>query len=402
MSEAWAYFNDHPEIERAKKRMIWRLSLLFAVVFFGLSLAFWNSDFNAWLSYFIAFLVACLAIAFLLIFKKHKPLYFFYAFFGSILSQVACNISMTTTHYVDFLWMMMCTLIAFIGLGRKVGLIFMIGNAIGVYIFFQFSLNHHIEVLKPLTQTEIYGAIAELFLALTIILTVFYEFLRYQDFAMRITSQLNYALSIKNKEIEKKNNENIVLLKEVHHRVKNNLQIIISLLRLQLSENVKNSDSNIFNEAINRILSMALIHEKLYGQRDLSILNIEKYISDLFNELKKSYNLPIKVELEVNSDIKGFDLKTAVPIGLILNELITNSFKHGFQLKSNNACIRISIYNDNLGKFRLEYSDNGVGMDSKINVGFGSEMVNLLVEQLNGKILTKDLSHGANYKFLFS
>ncbi len=187
-----------------------------------------------------------------------------------------------------------------------------------------------------------------------------------------------------------KNKENELLLKEIHHRVKNNLQTVSSLLSLQ-SESI--SDKNAFDavqESKNRVASMALIHQKLYQGENLAAIemrdyfnNIGKAIIDSFGE--KAKNIALKVEMNRIE----LDVDTAIPIGLITNELITNSLKHAFA-NNHKGEISINLVEEKNGLLKLNVADNGAGNSNesigKKEKGFGTLLVQLLTTQLGGKL----------------
>ena len=133
------------------------------------------------------------------------------------------------------------------------------------------------------------------------------------------------------KMLEKSLHEKEILLKEIHHRVKNNLMIISSLLNLQ-SDYIKDEESkNIFKESQNRARSMALIHERLYQSIDLKRMDFGDYIRSLSTELLHTYEVdPGLIKLKINVEDIFLDINTAIPLGLIVNELVTNSLKHAF------------------------------------------------------------------------
>ncbi|HEX3036037.1 MAG TPA: sensor histidine kinase, partial [Thermodesulfobacteriota bacterium] len=132
-------------------------------------------------------------------------------------------------------------------------------------------------------------------------------------------------------ELSKSLEEKEVLLKEIHHRVKNNMQMISSLIRLQSAKLEDEKSVKVFQECQNRIKSMALVHEALYRSNDFTTLNLSDYIKSLGNELRRSYNLnPERIEMDVDIKDVVLDMDTGITCGLILNELITNSIKHAF------------------------------------------------------------------------
>ncbi len=182
--------------------------------------------------------------------------------------------------------------------------------------------------------------------------------------------------------------EKEILLRELHHRVKNNLQIILSLINLQ-SNGIKNQeDLEIFRESQSRVKSMAIIHEKLYQSADFANINFEEYIESLVNYLLSYYSADsIEVIIHVNKDII-LNMDTAVPCGLIINELVTNAIKHGFK-RNESGKIYITLHSDN-GCFTLIVSDNGEGIPPEVDLDnpqkLGLQLVKSLTDQLEGKM----------------
>ena len=199
--------------------------------------------------------------------------------------------------------------------------------------------------------------------------------------------------------------EKEVLLREIHHRVKNNLQIISTLLYLQ-SGYIKDKEAfEMFNESINRIKSMALIHEKLYQFTDLGKIDVAEYIRELAADLSSSYGVKtdgIKLETHVREVL--LTINTAIPCGLITNELVSNSLKHAFP-DAKKGKIRIDLFLDSDYMFTLIVSDNGVGfpkdLDFRNTETLGLQLVMTLVKQLKGTI-ELDRSGGTEFKITFA
>ncbi|MGB3651868.1 MAG: histidine kinase dimerization/phosphoacceptor domain -containing protein, partial [Rivularia sp. (in: cyanobacteria)] len=196
--------------------------------------------------------------------------------------------------------------------------------------------------------------------------------------------------------------EKEVLLKEIHHRVKNNLQIISSLLRLQ-SGYIKDKQAlQIFQDSQNRVRAMALIHENLYQTNDLAKIEFSEYIRKLKNNLIRCYN---SKNIKINANIEKVYLKidTAIPCALIINELVSNSMKHAFQ-NNDEGEIYVEFITLQKGKYSLSVSDNGVGVreniDSLKKQSLGLELVWNLVEQLEGTIIYNS-KLGASFRITF-
>jgi len=197
--------------------------------------------------------------------------------------------------------------------------------------------------------------------------------------------------------------EKEVLIKEVHHRVKNNLQIVSSLLSLQSGQVVDNKDLELFVESRNRVRSMALIHEKLYQSDDLNRINLKEYVDGIVENVYIAYGGD-KEKVSVTSDIQDIyiSLEKGVPCGLIINELITNCYKHAFP-QDKKGEIRVSVrYESN--NYILTVSDNGIGMPGDFSMGrltsLGIQLVSILTDQLKGTI-NISAGNGTTIKIVF-
>lgn len=199
--------------------------------------------------------------------------------------------------------------------------------------------------------------------------------------------------------------EKEVLLKEIHHRVKNNLQIISSLLKLQ-ARSIKDIQTlEIFNESQSRIRTMALIHESLYQSNDLSKINFAEYICKLAANLFRSYEITSSgIKQIINVDDVFLEIDVAVPCGLIVNELVSNSLKYAFT-SGNEGEIRIELHSAQSCNFTLIVSDNGIGLPKNLDLQktktLGLQLVNNLVEQLEGSVEI-DSNGGTKFKITFT
>lgn len=369
--------------DKAKYLLGWRISIVFILVFSIISIIYSFTSFTAAFPSYLVLIVGIFCLSFLYFTKNYKPIFWIYSISGFAISHFAMNTVFELTHYIDFLWVMVCIFLTFIGLGRKVGIIFTIINAILIAYFFWFTLNNHIINLIPRTNTQLIGEYLEVLFALFILGYLIHQYFLFQQYSEKELLTVNKELEIQNQLITAKNNENILLMKEVHHRVKNNLQIITSLLRLQknsLSQDVEQK----FDEAISRIMTMSLIHSKLYQSDDLTKINIESYTKDLIYDILSSLSSNDKIKTHINSDVEGIGLKTIVPLGLMLNELLSNSFKHAFK-ENESGEITIQIKKLNEADFELHYSDSGTWKEqSSIKIKFGLELIETLTEQLDG------------------
>lgn len=202
--------------------------------------------------------------------------------------------------------------------------------------------------------------------------------------------------------LEKALSEKELLMKEVHHRVKNNFQLIHSLLELQADEIQDAKVIELLQNGRNRVRSMALIHQKLY-KSEAGLINFTEYLTLLVNELSLIYNLKDNVEITTSSKVIMFDVDTAIPLALIVNEIITNSYKHAFTQEKENK-LYISLKELEKGVFELIIKDNGTGIsegfDIKNSTTLGLRLISRLIKQLHGELQCIN-ENGAKFIIIF-
>jgi len=195
--------------------------------------------------------------------------------------------------------------------------------------------------------------------------------------------------------------EKELLLGEIHHRVKNNLAIISALINLQI-DNLKDEESKIiFEETKDRIYSMALIHNQLYLNNSFAQIEFAKYISNFCSYLIKSYQTNPTIEIIEKTESILLDIKTAIPCALILNELVTNAFKHAFKNQSKGE-IEIGLKKEN-SQVVFYVADTGLGMDNAElqSSSMGMSLVTSLIEQIDGKLQYEN-KNGSKFSISFS
>ncbi len=213
-----------------------------------------------------------------------------------------------------------------------------------------------------------------------------------------ITEQRNQELKIKNALEEKE-----TLLKEVYHRVKNNLQVITSLFNLQSRSLPDGESKNVIADASSRVFSMSLVHEKLYRSKELSSIQLNEYIQDLCINFSQASGLSSKnIKFQLSVQPLSVDLDTAIPLGLILNELISNCLKHAFKNQTEGV-ISITLNNTNDHKVELTVSDNG--QNDLVNTPpngktLGLQLINSLCNQLDGEI-HQEINNGTTVRITF-
>lgn len=212
----------------------------------------------------------------------------------------------------------------------------------------------------------------------------------------------NYRKNKKNTaELTKKNIENELLLKEIHHRVKNNLEMVKSLISLQSAHMEDSETRDAMLASQNRVQSMGIIHQKLYQGDNLGSIEMKDYFVNLSEGILDSFKAEDKIQIECVMEDLELDIDTAVPLGLIVNELLTNAIKYAFP-DSKEGIVRVSLKKEQ-GTLVLDVADNGVGKRADQpaqGTGFGTQLVHLLTTQLNGK-MQEDAKIGTHLSFTF-
>jgi two-component sensor histidine kinase len=216
---------------------------------------------------------------------------------------------------------------------------------------------------------------------------------------------LHRRLYTEKAEVEKRLNEKEILLKEVHHRVKNNLQTVSSLLRMQ-GRNIEAGESlNLIQSSQNRVVAMAMVHEMLYMREDLAKIDYRTYVSELGGYLIKSIKGPeSKITLRIDIPEIELGIDTAIPLGLLINEAVTNALKYGFRDRETGE-ISILLERENKTEFVLRIGDNGIGYPESVSYkttkSLGLKLIHNLSRQLQGTVI-RDLSkEGTNYIIRF-
>jgi PAS domain S-box-containing protein len=212
------------------------------------------------------------------------------------------------------------------------------------------------------------------------------------DITQRKIAEENIKASLREKE---------VLIQEIHHRVKNNMQIISSLINLQANRLDDVETKTALKESQNRIKSMALVHEKLYQSEDLSHINFADYVKSMVRGLFYSYNVEEQVKVLLDVDEVQLNIETAVPCGLIISELVSNSLKYAFPTGIGEIQISLRKQED---EYELIIGDDGVGFPEELDYqkteSLGLQLVNTLVNQVDG-VIELDRSNGTEFKIRF-
>jgi two-component sensor histidine kinase/ABC-type amino acid transport substrate-binding protein len=248
------------------------------------------------------------------------------------------------------------------------------------------TYDHTNDNSKFILFIKIFGAVL---LALLGIVFVWNRSLR-KHISEKKTSELKLLDSLK--QISRQNEERKFLLKEIHHRVKNNLQIISSLLKLQAASNSEKKETFDIDATIDRIKAIGLIHEKIYQSPDLNQTNLNDYLSTLVDTIIKNYAIENSVKTVYDIESVRIHIEDMVPLAIIINELVINSLKHGLKGKPDGV-ITLSFKQAG-AHYVLVYSDNGQWVEKKSNNNFGETLIEIFTQQLEGKheLLIEDIT----------
>lgn len=205
-----------------------------------------------------------------------------------------------------------------------------------------------------------------------------------------------------NKILEERNTEKEVMLKEIHHRVKNNLAVVSGILQVQASYSNDQLLKQVLNDCTNRIKSMGLVHESLYRYENFSAIDFNQYLKTLTDQIKNSFpDNPQKIEVKLNIDNIELELTKAIPCGLLITEVMTNIFKHAFKGRQE-GIIEIKFIKSN-SHYELTIRDNGIGFDIEAHSnknGLGLSLINAFASQLGGNYAFKS-ENGSEFKIIF-
>jgi two-component sensor histidine kinase/ABC-type amino acid transport substrate-binding protein len=201
-------------------------------------------------------------------------------------------------------------------------------------------------------------------------------------------------------ELKRQDTEKKVLLQEIHHRVKNNLQMVSSMLRLQSEVSRSKVSKRSLSEAVERIKTIALMHDKMYKTPDVTNITIKDYLTELVDDILMNYQFKDRVNFIVHCDEIEFNLNNIVPLGLIVNELVTNSVKYAFSAQENPE-IHLSLHKKNQDFAQFDYWDNGTWVENLDSDNFGTYLMEIFTEQLEGKMELFKAPGKTHYVFEF-
>ena len=302
---------------------------------------------------------------------------------GALLLVSSLYANPKNPHIVEGLWMINSSLLVFLTLGKKHGIIFTLFHALNLSIYYFFFIEDQVlyRYTHPLELHEVIGICVSILVAFGTFIYFNWLTLSTNILASKKLEVAANVLKNQFETISKQHEEKSVMLKEIHHRVKNNLQLIISLLRLQSREFDNQETIAQFEDAVNRIVTISLVHEKMYQTEDFSQLDLQEYFSSLGNDMIRSHRESHQIEFQLFFEVEKIKLKPIVPIALIFNELISNSLKHG-KKENEQLIIQFHMKTKSNGNLEFIYSDNGTWINPSRENSFGLELIEALSQQI--------------------
>lgn len=382
--------------ERAKLALTWRICLVFFTILSIITfITFINED-AFFIYYLFVTFINFIGLIYIWKYKKYKAIAILITCAASLASILSIIFVPNVIHIIEALWIIVIALFSFFTLGKIGGSIFILINIVLYVTYFNTQFFPNLKNIVKMAESMRVIMSVEFTLALLLIGYITLQFFEVNSYAERERKLAFEAIKAEKEVIIKQNQEKTVLLQEIHHRVKNNLQVIISLLRIQ-AEKLKSKEAiHSFNEAVNRILSMALIHQKMYEKESLVKIALEDYLSSLIKDIISSYDTNASKELKLDIKLDALGPNSIVPFALIINELVSNSLKHAFDNKKGE--IKISVAPTNEKEFQLTYSDNGVWKEAEED-SFGLQLITIFTEQLEGRYNLEKDNSGTHYTF---
>lgn len=391
--------NDFEDFyDRARFALTWKICWMFTLVIGVITVlsVFANDTFYP---YYVSVLLLLLgALIYMRIYGKYKLVSIFLMSGATAIIVGAVFFVPNATHTIEILWMLIIALYMFFTLGRRFGYLFLAITAAIFITYFNTLFYSNLLNIKEITSLQWNVMSVEFAFAMVLIGFIVKQFVEVNEYAENMRTNAFDALKSEKIIVEKQHVEKTVLLQEIHHRVKNNLQVIISLLRIQSQELKSDEAKKSFSEAISRIMTMSLIHQKMYEREELSRINLNDYMSTLIDDMLSSSVTSGEVTFELTMETEEIGSKTIAPLALIINELVSNSLKHAF---NGDGKIEIQFRSIDEEKFELTYQDSGSWKEVKEGT-FGMQLIDIFTEQMEGEYQRETTEKGTTYRFLLA
>jgi two-component sensor histidine kinase len=394
------------DLDFYQKREVRILNLLASIVFFGQLIGATNIIFlhHAYPAFFQILIAICNLMMLILTYKHYyqTAAYLFVIYINATLLYVIQYYDVSTANYLYYFPVIFC--VALLHNPNKPIKRTIIFFSI-VTLSFLCSRFFKLEFIKKVEFTDEQNRLLfqyNIYFCALVTIVLVYMFIRLINKQNNEVSELLQTVKKDQVTIQNSLTEKDVLLAEIQHRVKNNLAVIIGLFNLQKDTASNDETRQAITEAKNRVLSIAMVHEKLYKKEDLSHINLKSYISELTKEVVKSH--PLSKQITILEELESIDstITKAVPIGLIINEAITNALKHAFNSSSEKPTIKISMITT-FDLICIKILDNGKGFENlnkRSDKSLGLTLIESLAEQIDGEVYYSN-DNGAVIKFSF-
>ncbi|MEX2484472.1 MAG: sensor histidine kinase [Brumimicrobium sp.] len=382
--------------DKARFALTWRIGIIFSIVIIVLTILTYLGDNRFFIYYASVSLLILASVLYMYYFRLYKLVSKAITIGASLVILFSVIFVNDALHIIEPLWMIVLVLYSYFTLGKIWGNSMLFLNAALYFIYFNFLFHETIELRVKASDLHIFLMSIEFAFSMFLIGYIMFQFTLVNSYAEKLKKRAFEELQAEKIIVEEQNEEKTVLLQEIHHRVKNNLQVIISLLRIQSSELKSAESRQSFNDAISRIMTMSLIHKKMYEKESLVDIDISDYLSTLIDDLIRTNLTTGEVKYQVDASLKQIGSKTIVPLALITNELVSNSLKHAFE---SDGFIKLSLskYKDDF--FEMKYSDNGKWKDESSEPSFGLQLIEVFTEQLEGTYQRTITESGTHYTF---
>ncbi|RYM34064.1 hypothetical protein ERX46_08875 [Brumimicrobium glaciale] len=381
--------------ERAQFVFVWRITIGYAFIGLLLSVFTFIQDNSLFNYYLVAFLISLIGSYLLRSLKAYKEVAIVFYFTLAAIVSFAIFALPEYLHLQEALWMVVIILTSFFTLGNRWGIFYLIVNTIVYFFYYNYVFKPNAHFIAEISSNELFVLSIEFAIAMFLIGFVMIQYGVLINQAVKKTSDAYDELKAEKQIVEFQNKEKTILLQEIHHRVKNNLQVIVSLLRLQSRELKSEEAKETFEDAITRILTMSLIHQKLYQNESLMNIDIKDYLNTLIKNLIDTGSVDKNIIFVVNSTLKSVSAKSIVPLGLIINELVSNTIKHAFEKSGR---IELTLTPGEGGDFKMTYFDDGIWKEN-IEKTFGTQLIDVFTEQLDGSYEREIATIGTYYHF---
>lgn len=383
--------NNQDLFEDARFQLTYRISLMLLITLVGLSITFLSMRRGIVFPTLAGVFVCIAFLVHLYKTKKYRPSAYTFGYLGAALCIYTLFGFPFEFHFIDTMWVMVISLFAFFTLPRFHSTLIFIAQVGSLTIHILFFANENIANVGVMPENVLIAMAINFMLCSFMIGYIIHQYIKVFIKAQTSSRISNDELQSQNQLIASQNEEKTVMLKEIHHRVKNNLQVITSLLRLQ-SKEVKDPQSlESFKDSINRVVAMALIHEKMYQTKNFNKIDLSSYLNNLIDDLTKSYALSNEVKTNITSTVSALSQERIVPFALIVNELVSNSLKHAFK-NSQQGLIEINL-KDHDDYIEMVYEDNGHWKNPTTDSSFGTDLIEVLTEQLDGQFDLETTPH---------